>query len=269
MGKTTVAEIVAETVVAIWEELQPIHMPVPSEENLRSVAEDFLSIWNFPNCVGAIDGKHVPIRCPSNSGSMFFNYKKFFSVILQGVSDANYRFTNIDVGGYGKQSDGGTFQASELYRALTDGKINLPKHSFLPQTNVMAPYVLIGDEAYPLLPFVLKPYSGTNLPLDKECFNKRLSRARKTIECAFGLLTSKWRVLAKGIETRVDMVDSIVKCVCILHNTVIDKDGFQPNLTEVSVRSVFWQNSGRPTNEAKSIRDIFTTYFAHNPLTYE
>ncbi|KAK3795995.1 hypothetical protein RRG08_035172 [Elysia crispata] len=157
MGKTTVAEIVYETVVAIWEELQPIHMPVPSEENLRSVAAGFLSNWNFPNCVGAIDGKHVPIRCPSNSGSMFFNYKKFFSVTLQGVSDANYRFINIDVGGYGKQSDGGTFQASEFYRALTDGKINLPKHSFLPQTNVVAPYVLIGDEAYPLLPFVLKP----------------------------------------------------------------------------------------------------------------
>ena len=76
MGKTTVAEIVHETVVAIWEELQPLHMPVPSEENLRSVAEDFFSIWNFLNCVGAIDGKHVPIRCPSNSGSMFFNYKK-------------------------------------------------------------------------------------------------------------------------------------------------------------------------------------------------
>ncbi|KAK3734500.1 hypothetical protein RRG08_029695 [Elysia crispata] len=112
--------------------------------------------------------------------------------------------------------------ASGLYRALTDGKINLPRPSFLPQTNVMAPRVLIEDEAYPLLPFVSKPYSGTNLPLDKECFNKRLSRSRKTIECAFGLLTSKWRVLAKGIETRVDMVDSIVKCTCILHNTVID-----------------------------------------------
>ncbi|GFS11487.1 protein ANTAGONIST OF LIKE HETEROCHROMATIN PROTEIN 1 [Elysia marginata] len=198
-----------------------------------------------------------------------FNYKKFFSVILQGVSDAKYRFINIDVGGYGKQSDGGTFHASELYRALTDGKINLPRPSVLPQTDVIAPHVLIGDEAYPLLPFVLKPYSGTNLPVEKECFNKRLSRSRKTIECAFGLLTSKWHVLAKGIETRVDMVDSIVKCVCILHNAVIDKDGFQLNLTDVSVRSVFWQHSGRPPNEAKSIRDIFTTYFAHNPLTYE
>ena len=59
MGKTTVAEIVHETVVAIWEELQPLLMPVPSEENLRSVAEDLFSIWNFPNCVGAIDGNLI------------------------------------------------------------------------------------------------------------------------------------------------------------------------------------------------------------------
>ncbi|KAK3763023.1 hypothetical protein RRG08_050137 [Elysia crispata] len=166
MGKTTVAEIVHETVVAIWEELQPLHMLVPSEETLRSVAEDFFPIWNFPHCVGAIDGKHVPIRCPSNSGSMFFNYKKFFSVILQGVSGAKYRFINIDVGGYGKQSDGDTYQASELNRALTDGKINLPRPSFLPQTNVMASHVLIGDEPCPLLPFVLKLYNGSS------CFDR-------------------------------------------------------------------------------------------------
>ena len=79
---------------------------------------------------------------------MFFNYKKFFSVILQGVADAKYRFINIEVGGYGKQSDGGTFQASELYHAVTAGKLKLPGPATLPQTNVMAPYVLIGDEAF-------------------------------------------------------------------------------------------------------------------------
>ena len=93
MGKTAVAEIVYETVVAIWEELQPLHMPVPSEENLRYVAEDFFSIWNFPNCVGAIDGKHVPIRCPSNSGSMFFN----LVVMVNRVTVAPFRLLNFTV----------------------------------------------------------------------------------------------------------------------------------------------------------------------------
>ena len=135
-------------------------------------------------------------------GQCFSTTKSFFSVILQGVADAKYRFINIEVCGYGKQSDGGTFQASEPYHALTDGKLKFPGPATLPQTNVMAPYVLIGDEAYPLLPFVLKPNSGSNLPLDKEMFNKRLSRSRKTIECAFGLLCSKWRILNKSIEIK-------------------------------------------------------------------
>ena len=117
-----------------------------------------------------------------------FSTTIFFSDILQDVADAKYRFINTEVG---KQSDVGTFQASEPYHALTDGKLKLPGPATLPQTNVMAPYVLIGDEAYPLLPFVLKPYSGSNLPLDEEMSNKRLSRSRKTIECAFGLVCFK------------------------------------------------------------------------------
>ncbi|KAK3776713.1 hypothetical protein RRG08_011347 [Elysia crispata] len=80
----------------------------------------------------------------------------------RNVADAKYRFINTEVG---KQTDVGTFQASELYRALPDGKLKLPGPATLPQTNVMAPYVLIGDEAYPLLPFVLKPYSGSNFAI--------------------------------------------------------------------------------------------------------
>lgn len=49
---------------------------------------------------------------------MFYNYKQFFFIVWQGVTDANYQFIAVDIGGYGKQSDGGTFQASDLYDLL-------------------------------------------------------------------------------------------------------------------------------------------------------
>ncbi|GFO46462.1 pescadillo homolog [Plakobranchus ocellatus] len=176
------------------------------------------------------------------------------AVVLQAVVDANYKFITIDVGGYGKQSDGGTFQVSDFYRALETGKFESPEPADLPQTTVKAPFVFVADEAYPLLPFLLKPYSGTCLPYEQENFNKRLSRCRKTVECAFGILTSKWRLLNNPIETKTELVYSIIKCVCVLHNAIVDREGMERNLTGVSFpdRGVIWGRIGRPSNDAKS-----------------
>ena len=134
-------------------------MPAPTKESLKTISEDFYSIQNFPNCLGSIDGKHIRVQCPQKTGSMYYNYKSYFSIVLQAVADAHYKFTTVDVGGYGKQSDGGTFKASELYKVLKEKIIEIPEPTFLPNTGVKAPYVFVGDEAYPLLPFPLRPYS--------------------------------------------------------------------------------------------------------------
>ena len=63
-------------------------MPSSAEEWM-SIAEEFEAKWNFPNCIGAIDGKHCSIMAPGNTGSLHFNYKGFFSVVLMGLVDAN------------------------------------------------------------------------------------------------------------------------------------------------------------------------------------
>lgn len=271
MGTSTIAAIVDETANALWQELQPQHLSVPDLASFETIAKDFMENWNFPNCIGALDGKHVRVKCPQNSGSMFYNYKKYFSIVLQAAVDAHYRFIVIDVGGYGKQSDGGTFHASDLYRALIEKRLQLPEPSPLPHSNVVAPFVFIADEAYPLLPYLMRPYSGTNLQADLDNYNKRLSRARKTVECAFGILNSKWTILGKGIETRPELADSIIKCVCVLHNTIIDKEGMPHNLTDVSMPmpTTRWEHVGRPTNDAKGIRELFSSYFAHHPIVYD
>lgn len=265
------SNIVSETVIAIWEELQSTHMPFPTKERFKTISRDFYKLWNFPNVIGAIDGKHVRIICPKNTGSMFFNYKKYFSVVLQAVVDANYQFIAIDVGGYGKQSDGGTFQASNFYKMLLTKDIEIPSPTYLPGTTVKTPYVFLGDDAYPLLTFLIKPYNGKNLSFEEECYNDRHSRARKTVECAFGLIYAKWRLLSKAIETKnLDTTDNIIKCICLLNNIILQREGLERHLTEVEI--VPSKNTkkalGRPNTSAVAIRDIFKTFFTNNKLQY-
>lgn len=203
-------------------------MPAPTKESLTTSAEEFMNKWGFPNCVGCIDGKHVRLKCPSHSGSMFYSYKQFFSAILQGVSDAKCRFLCVDVGGYGRQCDGGVFQASLLYGKLQDGSLMpdkkpLPYSTTTPTTPM--PHVILGDQGYPLKTYLLRPYQRKNATENQELFNYRLSSVRRVVECAFGIAVAKWRVLKTEIQCVPDKVESIVKCACILHNIVIDLEG--------------------------------------------
>ena len=90
------------------------------------------------------------------------------------------------------------------------------------------------------------------------------------MECAFGILYSKWRIISKTIQTEVEQADKIVKCICVLHNTIIEKEGFERHLTDVTVqsKSVAWERRGRLPTEAKNIRDLFSLYMKKYPLRY-
>jgi hypothetical protein len=144
---------------------------------------------------------------------MFFNYKKYFSVVLQRLVDANCEFITVNMGGFGKQSNGGKFLVSDLFSFIDGKKISFPEPDFLTHSNVTAPYVMLGDKAYPLLLYLMKPYERNSLTDRRRNFNERLSRARKPVEYAFGILYSKWRIISRAIETEVELADKIVKCI--------------------------------------------------------
>ena len=106
--------------------------PKPTEDMWKSIASKFWTKWNSPNCIGAIDGKHVTIQAPHNSGSLFFNYKKTFSIALLALADADYRFIAILVGDFGRASDGGMYSGSDLGRGMEGKTMNVHADTPLP-----------------------------------------------------------------------------------------------------------------------------------------
>lgn len=262
MSKSTIAIIVQETCQAIWNSLKAREMPQPTEHQWLEIAEEFYAKTNFPNCVGTIDGKHVRCRNPLNSGSQYFNYKKYFSVILMAIADANLCFVAIDVGAYGKAGDSTIFRDSPLGRQLYSGQLNLPPPRCLPNMdNYPQPFVLVGDEAFRIHRNLLRPYPQRQLNPRKRVFNYRLSRCRRSVECAFGLLANKWRVFHSLILVQPNSIDNIIKACCVLHNFVRRRDGI--NFDDTQTHPFVDVTDAGPTARADGLetREFFANYF--------
>ncbi|CAG7666789.1 unnamed protein product [Allacma fusca] len=167
VGKATVCFIVRETCKSIFDTLKPLFLIPPARGDFRRIAAEFENIWQFPNCIGAIDGKHFEIPAPPNSGSLYHNYKKYFSIILLAVCDANYNFILINNGACGSESDGGIFRRSEFGKRIFNGTLPLPPARKLGDTENSCPHVFVGDEAFPLLQNMMRPFPGDNLTIEK------------------------------------------------------------------------------------------------------
>ncbi|XP_049944122.1 putative nuclease HARBI1 [Schistocerca serialis cubense] len=201
-------------------------MPSSTESDVRRIEEEFWIKCNIPNCVGAIDGKHVRIRAPEKSESLFFNYKFFFSIVLLPIVDANCKFISDDVGAYGKESDNGIFHKSAMGKKIATKEFNIPPSKCLPGSDVILPPFLIGDEAFALSDCLMKPYSTRVAAShrDKQIYNYRLCRARRVSENVFGLLSQVFKVFYCPIVVAPEVDDDLVLSACCLHNLL--RDGY-------------------------------------------
>ena len=118
-----------------------------SKEEWLGISSGFEDSWNFPHCLGAIDGKHIRIECPKLTGSYYYNYKGFYSISLLAICDSNYCFTLFDLGHYGRNNDSGVLAKSEMGELIETQKIGIPQ----PAKNSTCdfdplPYFFVGDE---------------------------------------------------------------------------------------------------------------------------
>lgn len=219
IGKSTVSSIIKETCDALYTVLAPVYLcPPTSHADWKKIANKFEETWNLPHVVGALDGKHIRIRCPAETGTLFHNYKGFFSLVLLAACDADYCFTVIDIGQYGSNNDSSVLNNCEIGKRFESGAINLPSPETLEGCNFdPLPYYMVGDEIFPLKTWLMRPYPG-KLSEEQRVFNYRQSRARRVIENAFGILTSRWRIFNTPIHANVENVESYVRATIVLHN---------------------------------------------------
>lgn len=270
VGFSTVSQIVTEVCEAVCRKLGDIYLPEPTTEIWKQSAQGFKNVWQFPNCIGSIDGKHVTIKCPDKTGSNYWCYLNKFSIVLLAIVGPDYKFICVDIGGFGKNSDGGIFEASNMGQRFETNLMNVPKPKNLPGQNDSCPYVLIGDEAFALKPYLMRPfpYRQAKTNIRKEKYNKRLCTARRAVENAFGMLAHKWRIFYRPIETKVTTTALIVKTSCILHNFLRTKkcddqfvDFLEPPEAELGAFTNLGNDPRRVAAFSFSIREMFMDYF--------
>ncbi|XP_050715779.1 uncharacterized protein LOC126998330 [Eriocheir sinensis] len=283
VSQPLISKIIPSVCTAIYEVLQPIYMRVPTtQEEWRKVAAEFHRLWNYPNCLGSCDGKRILVAKPANSGSGFLDYKGHSSIILMALVDANYKFLYVDVSTNGSVSDSEAWDKCTLKAVLENNDVQVPSPEKLPFSQRMTPFVIIADDAFPLKPWIMKPYPGKDLCMDKLIHNYRLSRAKRLSENAFGILVSRFQIFRQPIRTSPECVEKIALATTVLHNylCVSSHQTYAPlellDREDISNRKMVagqWRDhtcgalenlhaqGRRPTQVAIYVRNTFCDYF--------
>lgn len=195
LGRSTVGEIVLDTCEVITRILTHKYVHVPQGTSLREILDGF-EARGFPQTVGAIDGTHIPIQRPQHSAADYYNRKGFHSILMQGLVDFRGLFMDVNIGWPGKVHDARVFANSSCYKKASNDTLFPDWKRTIGNVNI--PLLILGDPAYPLLPWLMKPYlENSHTTPQEQNFNYRQSRARMVVENAFGRLKGRWRCLLK------------------------------------------------------------------------
>ena len=178
-------------------------------QDFNQAAQFWAMKKRFPYCFGAVDGCLIKVQVPPrrhNPQQYYSGRKKFHCFNVQAICDADYKFLDVDASWPGKVHDARIWRNSAAYRTLSTG--------------VSGRCLLIGDSAYTLSPFLMKPFPAAQTATDpaKKAFNDVLTSDRSTIEHSFGQVKSRFQMLRVPNRVSIEMVPKFIIACCVLHN---------------------------------------------------
>ena len=288
ISRTAISKIVIQVSKAIISNMGTQYIVLPqTEEKWSNIAEQFATQWQFPNALGAIDGKHIVIKPPIGAGSSFYNYKHTHSIVLLAIAGPNYECLYADIGSNGRMNDAGIWNKSKLRNKIENNELDLPRPKCLPFSCMEVPYVFVGDDAFGLKSYMMKPYAQRGLTLERRIYNYRHSRARRISENLFGILANRWRLFLHTISLSPEKVEYITMAILILHNYlrrdvrsgniycpngVLDSEdengdlipgAWRQDTSESAFQAIRNSNCGNTSTSGKKIRDTFAEYFVN------
>ena len=265
IARCTVGVVVKEICDILSGELgkELIKFPIDKDDIVKT-AEQFQQRFGFPQVIGCVDGTHIPIRQPSENARDYFSYKMCYSLNCQAICDAYGLFTNVEIRWPGSVHDARVFANCEVQKRFSSGKSKLYHKELVPGEETV-PQILLGDPAYPLLHYMMKEYDHCKSQ-EQVVFNQMLRSARNQIECAFGRLKARWRILLRPMDIPIGQVPKIIYACFVLHN-FCEKEKEDVDLRVVD--QVLQNERGRlkadrysySTSTGKKVRDAITSYF--------
>lgn len=211
--------------------------------------------------------------------------QRYHSIILLAACDADYRFTYVDIGSPGADGDTNVFARSKFGADILQNNdtLNLPDDSNINAEKT--PFFFVADDAFPLSSRIMKPFGGS-LSNEERIFNYRLSRARRTIENAFGILVMRWGCLRSEFLCYPDKTKLIVGACCALHNYLLKRNPMYLNgvdyydqegklvegdwRRQVQMDQINIQRRGRPNEAGSIIRERLKHFFNYiNILSFQ
>jgi len=267
IAKSTTSVVIQEICGILAEKIAPELISFPnSKADVEKSSCMFLERFGFPQVIGCVDGTHIPIRQPSENAHDYFSYKMCYSINCQAICDAYGKFIDVEIKWPGSVHDARVFANCEVQKNLSAGNFKL-FHKELLDGREYVPQLLLGDPAYPLLPYVMKEYDHCNSN-EQVVFNTMLRSARNQIECAFGRLKARWRILNRAMDIHIKHVPNVILACFVLHNYCEkQKVPVDPVLIENIiieehryVNTIDRLNSYNTTAGGK-VRDTLTDYF--------
>ncbi|XP_068644504.1 protein ALP1-like [Aristolochia californica] len=224
MNQSTVSQVTWRFVEAM-EKRALHHLQWPNTENeMKEIKFKFEKICGLPNCCGAIDTTHIMMCLPTvdPSNDIWFDREKNHSMVLQAIVDPDMRFRDIVTGWPGSMNDSLVLKNSGFYNLCKKGKRLDGKKIEHSEGSMLREYI-IGDVGFPLLPWLITPYPGKDLPYSKADFNRRHFATRMVAHRALARLKDMWKIV-RGVMWRPDKhkLPRIILVCCLLHNIVID-----------------------------------------------